>query len=356
MPAPTVKSLALSSNILTGYALDIANESRDYISDLIPPINKGDMVEMKDGAAFSGSIMRSSIDSFFLQTTDTANLEVAWGQELPMFKGVQFDPITWRAKKFAFQGKIPREFYLVSEARKTNNVRYCLAPVVEHVKQAREIQLLNVLKNWSNNTALTYDWTTANGNPSKDLMTAINNVAKYKDPDTVIMGFEAAAACVGNSTWRGEMPMQMFRQGMPIDEMAEVIRSRLGIRQVLIARARYNSSTNATPSIEGILGDRTWVGCLELMPSLAPPSEDGEETAAEGVSVNTSYKLRDGTIAQVGSDFSVQSSAFVRIVPEDMRVNAWYEDSDETVHFACACYQDVQVAYAQLGYLLTNCA
>lgn len=352
MPLPTVKSLALSSNILTGYALDIANESRDYISDMIPPINKGDMVEMRDGAAFAGSIMRTKIASNFLDGTKESNLQVEWGEELPMFEGVQFDPLNWRAKKFGCQGKIPREFYLVSEARRTNNVRYCLGPVVEQVKQARELQLLTVIKGWSNNTALTYDWTTANGNPSKDILAAVNQVAKYRDPDTVIMGFEAAAACIGNSTWRAEMPTTMFRQGMPIDEMAEVIRSRIGVRNVLISRARYNSSTNGTPSINGIMGDRCWVGRLDLVPSLQ--AEDAE--AVNDLAPRTSYELRDGSVAQIGSDFAVTSAAFVRIVPEDLRVNAWYDDGDETVHFSCSCHQDVQVAYAELGYLITNCA
>ena len=347
MPLPTVKSLGLSDNILTGYALDIANENRDYITDLIPPINQASGVDMADGNAFAGEIIRSKLDSFFLQTTDTANLEVAWGQELPMFKGVELDPLSWRSKKFAMQGYIPRELYLVTEARREDNVRYCLGPVVENVKQAREIQLINVLKNWSNNTALTYDWTTANGNPSGDIMNALTHVAKYKDPDTVILGYEAALACMGNVNWRAEMPHTMFRQGMPIDELAETIRSRLAVKQVIISRARYNSSTTSTPSIDGIFGDRCWVGRLEMQP---------DDSSGGNHQLDRSYKMTQGAIAQNGTSFLVRSSAFVRIVPEDIRCDAWYKDSDQSVHFSCSCHQDVEVAYAQLGYLLTNCA
>lgn len=344
---PTVKSLGLSDNILTGYALDLANESRDYITDMIPPINREEFSNLADGNAFAGEIIRSKIDSFFMQAVDEPNMEVAWGQELPMFKGVQLDPLSWRAKKFALQGKIPRELYLVAEARREDNVRYCLGPVVEHVKQCKELQLINILKNWTSNTALTYDWTTSSGNPSSDIQGALAHVAKYRDPDTVILGYEAALACMGNVNWRAEMPTTMFRQGMPIDELAETIRSRLGVSQVLIARARYNSSTNGTPSITSMFGDRCWVGRLELTP--------GERSGNDG-NVIESYKLRDGAIAQNGTSFLVRSSAFVRVVPEDIRCDAWYEDSDQTVHFACSCHQDVEVAYDQLGYLLTNCA
>lgn len=344
---PTIASLGLSKNILTGYALDIANENRDYITDLIPPINHAQGTDMADGAAFSGEIIRSKLDSFFLQTTDSENLSVEWGQELPMFKGIQLDPLSWRAQKFALQGKIPRELYLVADARREDNVRYCLGPVVEQVKQRREMQLLNVISGWSNTAALTYDWTTSSGNPSGDIMNAISHVAKYKDPDTVILGYEAALACMGNVNWRAEMPHTMFRQGMPIDELAEVIRSRLAVKQVIISRARYNSSTNATANITGMLADVCWVGRLEISP---------DDSSGGNHKVFNSYKMNTGAVAQNSSNFLVRSSAFVRIVPEDIRVDAWYEDSDQTVHFACSCHQDVEVAYSQLGYLLTNCA
>lgn len=327
---PSTGSLALDGELLTGLALDLCNETNDYIADKLPSLGVYEPMS-SNGAVFEGLIQKSEITAFFPHADKLTSIQ--FGQKIPMIEGARQSSIPWRAKKFAHAGTIPKEYNIIASARDISAARFSLAPVIEHVRVERELQVLSAFgtaANWgSNHTTLTYDWTDPNGDPIGDIMTAIEAVTKFGTPDTMILGAASAFALMSSQSFNGPRAMDVDRATLRADQMAELIRSRFGIERVLVSRAKYNASNVADPSSASItmmLPDVCWIGKL------------------------------NGANMQSGSNFAVQSMAAARITPIDFLVESEYDVETQSVLFTASVHEAFPVLQPELGYLIENCA
>lgn len=325
---PSTGSLHLDGEILTGFALDLANENTDYIADRMPGL---EMVApmAATGQRFEGLIQKSAVNAFFASPDQLTAIEI--GEEIPLIPGPMQDAVPWRAKKFAKGGTIPTEYTLISDARGISAARFCLAPVVEFVRECREMQVLSAIGtagNWAASTTLVNDWLSASADPIGDIMDGVKTVSKFGRADTMILGSASAYALMRSPAFNSPRSMQADRGTLTEDELAEIIRSRFGIGRVLISRAKYNTSKKAAPSaaaVDWMLPDVCWIGKL------------------------------DGDSMQVGSNFAARSMAAARVTPLDLWVESQYDVRTGSILFTAAVHEAFPILEPQLGYLIQNC-
>lgn len=333
MAFPSIGSLALDKNVLKGIALDLANRDSDYIADKLPKLNDEASGLSAVGDCYQGMLLKSRIDSHFANADKLTSIKI--GQQIPSSVGPSQTTVGWNSKKFVFSDILPREVVQISNARDLNSVRFCLGPLVEHVRQAREKQILDVLGNTSTFSSKTCasgsEWNAANGTPVEDILKAIETVSKFGDPDVIVLSGDAAFALMGSAKFNANRAVNADHAVLRQDEMADLIRTRFGIPNVLIARAKYNASNKAgenNANITSIMSGKCFVGKLGF----------------KNISM------------QVGNNFYVESMACARITPEDLWSETWYDPEYQSNRISATINEAFTVTEPRLGYVIANCA
>lgn len=336
---PTTKSILLEPRVVTGIALDLANDATGYVVDKLPRLNELGARFSSAAGRFTGTIRMAAEDAHFLQAGKEDDYSIGWGQDLPMFEGAEQTTINYHAQKFGLRGSLPREIKAVAAAEQIKAYRIFEMPIIDRIKTLADKQVLDVLGDsstaWSGRTsACANAWDTASGDPMKDIFgVAMKACVPYCSPDTCVLAYDAAMALMSNAKFLAARPQQIDRNIAKIEDIESVLTGVLGLR-VIVSRAMYNSSkTKATTTLAPVFSAKCWVGRL------------GTGTGADLF----------GLGMQVGNDFAAHNLACALIVPEDLRVESWYDYDRQCDMFSTTKHQAFVQCQAKCGYLLTGC-
>lgn len=315
-------SLLLDGEVLRGIAMDVKNERTDYIVDQLPALNY-DAEIGPAGSQYRGQIIASAIEAWY-PDGKKSTLEINPGQEFRPIQGPEQKVISWEAKKYGVQAVLPREVSKIAESRAIDAIRYALAPAVNAVEIGREKQALDEISGWSVTRAAGAAWDTAGGDPVGDIMGAIGQVDTYATPDSMILSADAARCLMSSQAFLSTRSLLVDRATLRLDEMAEIIRERFGLRRVLISRARASAASGGSRTVDYMLSKTAWIGRLDL----------------EGY--------------QTGSNYSTTAAAAVRIVPQGIEVEAVYDPARQSQILCVSACQAFARVYPELGVRLTG--
>lgn len=285
----------------------LANETRDYIMDSIPRLaSVGD-------TPTRGRILLTAAEAMF--GDGDVRTRVTDGERPPMDKGVSFTPIDYTAFEYA------RTTLLLDKERRDASAlgvpwykTKMMAPV-EIMRIFREIELARIVgtaANWATSTAIAVPanrWVANTSNPTANIETAIAAVEDAGgNCDTVIMTVDTLRALKQNAPFLQFQSTTIDRTIAPVygdfNMVANILRERHGIENVLVMGARRNTSkTPGAPNIQRVAANWFWVGQLPVGNEIGYVAPSGTGELAKGSAL---YRLpvadwnteteRDGTL------------------------------------------------------------
>lgn len=330
---PVFSQLALDKNVLQGIVFDLVNAEEGFVADKIfEEVGVGG--PKKQGvqpANFAGTILRGKLDSWY--GNPARDGYVNWGSEPINVEGAQLDPLTYKTSKSYFECSTPREVVAVMEAQGVKGMARAMRPAFEQLRLARErryADFCTTAANWntSANLAITAgsEWDSATpGNPIEDIFGVVRKLSKFRKPDTMVLGVDAAFALMANTNFLSLTELK-DRQGLATrDEMIKLLENRFGFKKILIAEANANTSKNKTPNIANIWGDNVWIGFT------GDPSFSSDSTISAG------------------------SVAGVSVIAEPITLEGDVDKRTQSFISRCWLQEDLVTIHAELGAVISNC-
>jgi hypothetical protein len=339
---PTIAAARPVDPVLQGIVSGLANASDEYIADQISRMigaMRRPSMEVGGTQAFSGTIQRFAPAAWFGRPADRG--AVGWGVEATKVVGVQLDPMTYLARKYFYQNQIAREkLALTAEAAGGYGAAqqtFGLAPAVEALVIEREATYANLFftaANWlaGNNLAIPggAEWDTAAGDPIGDITGVIRAINLAGGPvDGCILGADTAYALSVSNAFNNFRSTNEDRSNMSFDMVISTLKARFGFKEVLIGRARANTSNaDAAGTLTNAFqwGDSMFIG-----------------------------KFSDVSMSN-GANVTVRSQCAVSIIPEDLMPDEEYDTKTQSYVYTASMHEALSVVHNRLGGLITNCA
>ena len=232
-----------------------------------------------------------------------------------------------------YQCSTPREVVAVQEAQGVKGMARAMRPAMEQLRLARERRyagFCTTAANWNTNANLAItagsEWDSATpGNPIADIFGVVKKLSKYREPDTMVIGSNAAFALMENSNFLSLVEHKDVRGLATQDEMIKLLQNRFGFKKILIAGANANTSKNKTPSIDNIWGDNVWIGFT------GDPSFSSDSTISAGSVAGISVIAEPLTLE---GDVNKETQSFIS--------RAWLQE-------------DLVAIHTELGAVISNC-
>lgn len=330
---PVFSQLALDKNVLQGIVFDLVNEDERFVAGKIfEEVGVGG--PKKEGvtpANFAGTILRGKLDAWY--GNPARDGYVNWGSEAIQVEGAQLDPLTYKTSKLFYQSSTPREVVAVQEAQGVKGMARAMRPAFEQLRLARErryASFCTTAANWNTgaNLAITAgsEWDSSTpGNPIADIFGVVAKLSKFREPDTMVIGTNAAFALMANTNFLSLTELK-DRQGLATkDEMVNLLKNRFGFKKILIAGANANTSKNKTPSIDNIWGDNVWIGFT------GDPSFSSDSTISAG------------------------SVAGISVIAEPLTLEGDVDKATQSFISRAWLQEDIVAIHTELGAVISNC-
>lgn len=256
-----------------GVVDSLANRDDAFLQELIlPPLGAADTVEVNGRRV--ANVPRRGILRMANASFGEAGLRVnvSPGESTPIVQGIGTTALNYEVGERRAGARVTTaDIDILRTNAGVDAIAYHLKPVVDTLKTRREQEvalLYSTAGNWASATTLVGAdcWSEATSFPMVDMLAAVRAIEDWGvTPNVVILGRASAEALKTNADFLQFLPMTVDRGSVTDDDIKARLMSKLGVKLVLIGKARANTSlVPGGVTLADVWGDMVWIGYLPL--------------------------------------------------------------------------------------------